>query len=115
MTVNAKKVAAGINYLKAMREGNMNAYELAEDLEIDVKIIKEAIQLARENKEESKKGFDMQVSRPRVFIGRGVKGEFQTIKKVEVDIAKTIQLNYDTTQKSEFIVMLPVKVTITRM
>lgn len=113
--MNQRLVAEGINYLKAMREGNMNVHELSENLDIPVKKIKEAIAVARENKETGKKGFELDMHRPRMFIGKGVRGEFQNIKKIDLEFTKSLQLNYDTKQTSEFIVMLPVKVTITRM
>lgn len=115
MTLHDTKVAAGINYLKAMREGNMNVYELSENLGISVDIVKDAIRAARENKDAAKKGFELDIQRPRFFIGKGVRGEFQTIKKVELEVQRSIQLNYEPTQKSEFIVMVPVKITVTRM
>lgn len=108
-------VAQGINYLKVMRDTNTNVYELAEDLGEDVEHVKRCIKAARDRKAQARTHFQTELEQPRYFIGKGVKGEFQTIKHIKLEFQKSFTINYDTQKETEFIAMLPVKVTVTRM
>lgn len=107
-------VAEGINYLKLMRSANLNVYELAEDLEKDVEHIKRCIKTARERKEQARVPFETHLVVPRYYIGKGTKGEYQTLKSVELEFQKSITINYDTKGESEFFAMLPVKIRVKR-
>lgn len=109
------KIAAGINYLRTMRQSSMNVYELAEDLEISVAHIKACIEAAQRQKVEMKKEFELAIKRPKIFIGKAPTGDRQIIKKVEIELDKTLNVNYDTRKQSSFVVMIPARVTITRM
>lgn len=108
-------VAQGINYLRAMKQGNLNVYELAEELEIDIEHIKRCIKAARDRKEQGRKGFETTLERPKFYIAKGTKGEFQTVKEIHLEFLKSFTINFDVSAESEFVATLPVKVTVKRM
>lgn len=108
-------VAAGINYQRLMRENGWNVYDLAENLEVSVEHVKRSIEKARERKAQAQTRFACAVENPRFFIHHGSHGEKQNIKRVDIAIERSVQIKYTPEQVTEFTVMLPVKVTVTRM
>lgn len=107
-------VAQGINYLKVMRDGNLNVHEVAEDLEVSIEHVKRCIKAARDRKEASKKGFETYLVQPKYYFSKGTSGEFQTITNVELEFDKSFTINYDTTKESEFKTLMPVIVRVKR-
>lgn len=107
-------VQQGINYLRAMKQGNLNVIELAEELEIDGDHIKRCIKAARERKEAARKGFVTELMKPRYYMMKGPKGEFQTLEKVELEFDTSFTINYDTAKESVFKTTMPVIVRVKR-
>lgn len=114
MTTQTKKINAGINYLRLMKNGH-NVYDIAEEFDEDVEHVKACIAAARKNKDEADTNIKVQLVPPRVQVyDEYHTGRLQVVKKVKVELLKDIIAKFAEDEVTEFQTLMPVKITIKR-
>jgi hypothetical protein len=113
MTTN-EKIAAGINYIRLMKQG-MNVYDIAEEMEEDVEHVKGCIAMARKNKDEADQRIKFTLIEPTTHIkDEYFSGKLQVVKGIEVELLKPIVVKYAEDDVTEFQTLLPVRIKVKR-
>lgn len=120
MSINHRQIEAGINYLQTMAQGErygniLRPKDIAENLGITEREVKDAIQAAREHRDKANKEPTVGLVAPEVKIHRELlTGRRQIVKDIEVEILKELVVKFEDAEKTEFVTLMPVRVTITR-
>lgn len=109
-----EKTAAGVNYIRLMKQG-YNVYDIAREMEEDVQYVKDCIALARKNKDEADSNIKAVLKPPNIDVKDEYHtGMLQVVKRIEVELVNPIIVKYSDDEVTEFQTLMPVKITINR-
>ena len=121
MSINHRQIEEGINYLRTITQAEyrgeiIRPEDIAEDLGIPARDIKDAIHAAKPHNEQASKIPDVKLKQPYVKIHRELMtGHKQVLKAIDVEFLKEIVVKYEDAEVTEFTTLLPVEITVRRV
>lgn len=120
MSINHRQIEAGINYLQTIAQGErfgniMRPKDIADNLGITEREVKDAIHAAREHRDKANKPPTVGLIAPEVKIHRELMtGRRQIVKDIEVELLKELVVKFEDAERTEFVTLMPVRVVISR-